>query len=211
MTTCCGDCDLEKGLFSGKDFTMSQQGRNCKDCIMCSPGSIERKVQMSEKQILILSQSDVGIKCGICNKFCCIQCLRKVINVFPTVKSKRNHWYMYVSAMIKEEDMAEPIRSCYPAGPFVGQCCELRFFKRGAIPIQLEQTRFDGCLFLPEYKLILSPCFSSDGMVDIHGFGGMHPYFTGVVHCVPSQTSCIEYEKGKVVATGSGSSYRHYW
>ena len=180
---------------------------------MCSPGSVEQKVRNSGKAFLLLSQSDVGINCGRCSRFCCLKCLKKIVAVFPNDMKKTNHWYRYVTAFITEQTMVVPVQQCYPSGPFVGHCCELRFFRKSADNVVLEKTRFDGtrfdgCLFLPEYKVIISPCICGDGIVDIHGFGGYNPYFTGVVHCVPSHTSCIEYHKEQVRATGSASSFR---
>jgi hypothetical protein len=130
------------------------------------------------------------------------------MEVYPDNKTKRNHWYMYVSAFIRENAKNKNDPPCFPNGPFVGHCCELLFCKRRLNESPPTATRYDGCLFLPEYKILLSPCFGRDGMVDIHGFGGMAPYFSGVVHCVPSLASCVEYEKGGIVATGSGSMFQ---
>jgi hypothetical protein len=187
---------------------MSRKAGKYKDCVMCSPGSIERKVCNQGKSFLLLSQSPVGINCGICSRFCCLKCLEKIVLAFPNDMKKKNHWYMYVSAFIRERNMTVPLPQCYPSGPFVGHCCELRFFQRGVEKNVPAPTLFDGCLFLPEYKVIISPCFCNDGIVDIHGFGGYNPYFTGVVHCVPSHTSCVAYKRNGVKATGSGSSFR---
>ena len=163
-----------------------------KDCLMCSPSSVE--VSNSGKAILVLSQSDLGINCGICNCFCCQTCLEKIVAVFPNDMKIINHWYMYVTAFLSEEKRALPLHACYPSGPFIGHCCVLGFFQRRPPTSIQELTRFDRCLFLPQYKLIINPCFAPDGMVDIHGFGAFLPYFTGVIHCVLSLKSCVEYE-----------------
>jgi hypothetical protein len=187
---------------------MPQLVRNKKNCLMCAYTSIERKAVIAGRPILLMTQSATGVNCGICNRFCCSKCLQKVVSVFPNEKKKNNHWYMFVMAFISEEKQQLKSAQCYPAGPFVGHCCELRFLSKRATITPLASTRFDGCLFLPEYKLIINPAFSSDGIVDIHGFGGYAPYFTGVVHCVPSHTSCMEYERKGVVATGSAARFR---
>ena len=132
----------------------------------------------------------------------------KVVAVIPKNLKTNNHWYMYVAAFLDEQHATDGIHRRYPAGPYIGHCCELRFFRKKASSSNLAATRFDGCLFLPEYKLIISPCFSSEGMVDIHGFGGSGPYFDGVIHCVPSHTSCVAYGQTGVVATGCASVFR---
>lgn len=208
MTTCFVDCDLEESLFSAEELTMPRKTGKCKDCVMCSPGSMERKVCSSGKTFLNMTQSDVGVNCGICNRFSCLTCLEKIVAVFPNDMKKRNHWYRYVAAFIAEQKMSVLLPQCYPAGPFVGHCCELRFFRRSADYIVEEKTQFDGCLFLPEYRVIINPCIGDKGIVDIHGFGGYNPHFAGVVHCVPSHTSCIDYHSEGVKATGSASSYQ---
>ena len=195
-------------MFGDMDSMMLRKAENDKVCIMCSPGSVERKVRSTGKKILLLSQSNVGIKCGICNKFCCIKCLEKIIKVFPCDMKRKNHWFMFVTAFIGEQYNAGPMQTGYPYRPFVGHCCELRFFQRCGHNRSLQKTRFDGCLFLPEYKLIISPCFSNDGLVDIHGFGGSPPNFDGVIHCVPSHGACVEYERKGLKATGISSIYQ---
>jgi hypothetical protein len=169
---------------------------------------VERQVYNARKWTLLLGQSDVGIKCGICNLYCCIKCLEKIIDIYPKDMTSKNHWYMYVKAFIAETKSKASSATRYPAGPFVGHCCELRFFNKRRDRVQQEQTRFDGCLFLPEYKLIINPCFSIQRIIDIHGFGGFPPYFQGVIHCVPSHKSCVEYQKMGVTATGCASRFR---
>ena len=175
---------------------------------MCSPGTVERKVYTAGKAFLLLSQSDVGMKCGNCNIYCCLKCLEKIVGVFPNDMKKNNHWYMYVTAFIDKYKTEGSSDTSYPAGPFVGHCCELRFFDKRVEMLLPVQTRFDGCLFLPEYKLIINPCFSMEGMVDIHGFGGSPSYFPGVIHCVPSHNSCLQYNTMGVTATGTASMFR---
>ena len=129
--------------------------------------------------------------------------------MFPDNMKKMNHWYKYVMAGIEEYQTESKVTTSYPCGPFVGHCCELLFYKRR---VELRsgklKTKFDGCLFLPEYKLLIGPSLSDSGIVDIHGFSGFHPHFAGVVHCVPSPISCAEYERKGVSATGVSSCYR---
>jgi hypothetical protein len=134
--------------------------------------------------------------------------MEKIVAVFPNDKKKKNHWYMYVKAFISESTSTGRSSTPYPAGPFVGHCCELRFFDKKCVRFVHEQTLFDGCLFLPEYKLIINPCFSNEGIIDIHGLGGYPPYFQGVIHCVPSHDSCREYHKMGVTAKGCASRFR---
>jgi hypothetical protein len=201
---------LGGGLFSCNEFAMLPKVGKSADCLMCAPCTVEGNVYNSGKAFLLLSQADVGIRCGICNRFCCIKCLKKVVSVFPNDKhAKRHHWYMYVTAFLSEIRKDVTVPKCYPSGPFVGNCCELRFLKRQAgVMSPVETSRLDGCLFLPEYKLIISPGFSNDGVVDIHGFGGFLPHFNGVVHCVPSHSSCLKYEREGVTPSGVESRFQ---
>ena len=187
---------------------VSRKGNECPECVMCSQGTIERRVKEMGKTVLLMSPGDIGITCGICNRLCCIKCLRKVVDVFASQKKQQDPWYLYVSCYIDHLDNPQNKPDDTLSLPFVGHCCELGIFKRGTKINSSEKTRFDGCLFLPEYKLIISPSFSSEGIVDIHGFGGMPPYFSGVVHCVPSHSACIEYEKKGVKATGGAACFR---
>ena len=69
---------------------------------MCLPGTVERKVYTAGKAFLLLSEYDLGMKCGVCNKYCCPKCLEKIVGVFPNDMKKNNHWYMYVIAFIDE-------------------------------------------------------------------------------------------------------------
>jgi hypothetical protein len=178
-----------------------------KDCLMCSPRSMERKVSRSGKTFLLLGQSCSGINCGMCGGFCCLKCLKKILSVFPKDRRATDHWYMYVTEWVTDREDTRDTPVLYPAGPFVGHCCELRVLSKVPFENTTTATRFDGCLFLPEYKLIISPCFSSNGTVDIHGFGAYPPYFTGVIHCVPSQAACADYEAKQVIPTGSAATF----
>lgn len=178
-------------------------------CIFCSFNSIETQRKLEKRVFIDLTMNSMGLYCSVCGSFSCKTCLDKVIANIPNKLQLHDSWCSYVSAYL--------MSSTSPPPDFVGSCCELKLQAKAsalssnqrASELQ-ESTRYDGCLYLPEFSLLIDSPIGNGGPVDIHGFAKENQLRDGVMHCVLShETSRIMHSRN-IVANGAGANWRFH-
>lgn len=166
-------------------------------CCFCSIDSIEQYTidRIGLDAIHRYEQSDWGLKCSLCDRFVCTDCLLEIVSKFSTPVQRKDKWCRVVNRFLHQ--------GFFP-NHFVGNCCELKvkqqklgLDKPEVFPV-IKETRFDGHLYLPEFSLILDSPFDC---VDIHGFGGSEK-LAPVWHSVFSHKAAELFHQNKLTPDG---------
>ena len=145
-----------------------------KNCIFCSSKSIEQSSKLSGPKKY--PHANQGLTCGKCFRFSCLPCLKLLIHIIP--KELHDDWALKVLRFIQSGEEQG----------FVGSCCQFIDKNKKSTDIvrqgdELAGTSFAGCLFFPEFKLLIDSPFDC---VDIHGVGEFAGHYGGAWHCVIS-------------------------
>lgn len=167
-------------------------------CCLCSLESIEQKTVDrlgGQDEIPPYTPSKLGLLCSMCNKFSCFHCLFYLLYVIPKKVQKKDKWCKIVNKYLYKG---------YWPKKFVGHCCEL---KKKQLQLGLDKvaaiqnTRFDGHLYLPEFAIIIDSPFDC---VDVHGLGGSK-LLPAVWHCVFSHMAAEAFFVANVCPDGQGA------
>ena len=170
-------------------------------CIFCHESSIERRVLLSKKKHLFFEGSRTGLTCSSCSRFSCSDCLADILRRIPKSWHKKNLWCQTVGQFL--------INGKHQA--FLGSCCELQEIKDTSFKMLGKSTlSYDGCLFFPEYRLLIDSPIGNGGPIDIHGLAKHKTSFLGVVHCVLSKATCTLASNSNIQANGKGAQLKNY-
>jgi hypothetical protein len=166
-------------------------------CNFCSYRSIATRLRNAADADSVLSNpmpSPTGLHCSYpdCSGYACSNCLPKIVRCFSKETQASDQWCVDVNRFI-ETGFANP--------QFIGNCCEWKAERARLLEesrLSRTPTKFDGFLYLPEFKLLIDSPF---GCIDVHGLGrsagkglrGKHDELPAAWHCVISHEAAARY------------------
>ena len=169
-------------------------------CTFCSETTIQKRNIIRNKVWASRGQSLCGLVCNRCRRFSCSWCLRKIVSAIPSTQRAMDTWCIEVESFLSSRELR---------GEILGHCCEFRDYSNEQTqPVDTSMLLaappagsssadkgtlhlLDGCLFFPEYRLLVDSPLGDGGPIDIHGLSAIGRNFPGVYHGVISLGTAV--------------------
>ena len=173
-----------------------ERPRHGRNCLLCSTKTIKSSSFLTKRAASFINYipSKLGLTCTKCQSFACKYCIVLIHQSIEPKLRANDQWCQDVRSFLSKKPMRVD---------FVGHCCEFAVLPRCTQDVQslILPCRYDGCLFFPEYGVLVDTCFES---VDVFAFGpDIGCNLKGLWHSVVDYKTARMLEKACVKPDGS--------